>query len=108
VVIIGGTTGHFGSGAVALAMGAAKVIAPGQNRAVLDQLVEKFGAWVCPVVLTGNEAKDAKAIRDRADGLVDCVLDPLGRVTDFSPVRACIISLRRGGTVVLMGGVMPP
>lgn len=86
-------------------MGAAKVIAPSPNRAVLDQLVEKLGSRVCPVVLTGDEEEDTKAIRDQADGQVDCVLDLLGLVTNFSPVRACIMSLRRGGTAVLMGGV---
>jgi alcohol dehydrogenase len=107
VIAIGGATGHFGSSAVAvaLAMGAAKVMATGRNQRVLDRLVEKLGSRVCPVLMTGDREEDTKAIRDRADAPIDCSLDLLGYMPDASPVLPCIMSLRRGGTAVLMGGV---
>ncbi len=46
-----GATGNFGSAgvAVALAMGAACVIAPGRNETVLADLVRRFGPRVRPV-----------------------------------------------------------
>src|SRR5882757_5905976 len=45
-VLISGATGHFGSAgvAVALAMGAACVIAPGRNQTVLEDLARRFGS----------------------------------------------------------------
>src|SRR5229473_3995219 len=59
-VLISGATGNFGSAgvAVALAMGAACVVAPGRNQAVLDDLTCRFGRRVRTVVLSGNEDRD--------------------------------------------------
>ncbi|MFE7119826.1 alcohol dehydrogenase catalytic domain-containing protein, partial [Streptomyces sp. NPDC057654] len=44
-LLVSGATGNLGSSAVAvaLAMGAGRVVAPGRNRAVLDLLAERFG-----------------------------------------------------------------
>ena len=59
-VLVSGATGNFGSAAVAvaLAMGAPWVVAPGRNEAMLADLVRRFGKRVLPVQLTGNEAED--------------------------------------------------
>lgn len=47
-VVINGATGSFGSAAVAvaLAMGAARVIATGRNSAALDALAARYGSRV--------------------------------------------------------------
>ncbi len=54
VILVNGATGHFGSAAVAvaLAMGAARVIAPGRNEQTLNALVRQFGSRVRPVLLS--------------------------------------------------------
>ena len=52
-VLVSGATGNFGSAAVAvaLAMGAACVVAPGRNEAVLKDLTRRFGDRVRTVTL---------------------------------------------------------
>ncbi|NED85924.1 alcohol dehydrogenase, partial [Streptomyces sp. SID11233] len=62
-LLVSGATGNLGSAAVAvaLAMGAGRVIAPGRNRAALDLLTGRFGPRVRPVVLSGDEDTDRKA-----------------------------------------------
>jgi alcohol dehydrogenase len=42
--------------ALALAMGARCVVAPGRNAAVLDDLRQRFGERLVPVRLTGDAA----------------------------------------------------
>ena len=56
ILLVHGATGSFGSAgvAVALAMGAACVVAAGRNRRALDDLVRRFGERVRPVVLSGD------------------------------------------------------
>lgn len=105
-VLISGATGHFGSVgvAVALAMGAACVVAPGRNQAALAELVRRYGARVVPVELTGDEQADQQRMREAAPGLIDKVLDILPPLPDASPVQAAVGTVRPGGTVVLMGG----
>jgi len=106
-VLISGATGHFGSAgvAVALAMGAACVIAPGRNEAVLADLVRRFGPRVVTVRLTGDESTDTAALRRAAPGPIDKVLDILPPLPDATPVRAAALTVRPYGTVVLMGGM---
>ena len=106
-VVVGGATGHFGSAAVAvaLAMGARRVIALGRNRASLDVLVNIFGNRVTGVVLTGRPNVDERNTKEAGDNRVDCVLDILPPISDPSPVVAAAMSVRAGGRVVLMGGV---
>jgi NADPH:quinone reductase-like Zn-dependent oxidoreductase len=55
-VLVSGATGNFGSAAVAvaLAMGAACVIAPGRNEKVLEDLARRFGDRLRPVKLSGT------------------------------------------------------
>jgi alcohol dehydrogenase len=106
-VLVSGATGNFGSAAVAvaLAMGAGAVVAPGRNTAVLDDLVARFGPRVRPVVLTGDADTDTAAMRAAAPGPVDLVLDLLPPSAPTTAVRAAAMTVREFGRVVLMGGV---
>lgn len=107
-VLVTGATGHFGSAgvAVALAMGAAQVIAPGRNEQVLNTLVRLFGSRVRPVLLSKqDETIYSKRFKEAADGPIDCLLDMLGSIRDTIVTRSSIMALRPEGTAVLMGGV---
>lgn len=106
-VLVSGATGNFGSAAVAvaLAMGAACVIAPGRNEAMLAELVRRYGERVRPVKLTGNEADDCARMKRAAPGPIDCVLDIMPPSVSTTVVRAAIMTVRPYGRVVLMGGV---
>jgi NADPH:quinone reductase-like Zn-dependent oxidoreductase len=65
-VLISGATGNFGSAgvAVALAMGAATVIAPGRDEKMLAELENRFGSRVRTVVLGGTQEM-LDAVRER-------------------------------------------
>ncbi|MDA9409431.1 quinone oxidoreductase family protein [Bradyrhizobium sp. CCBAU 45384] len=106
-VLVSGATGNFGSAAVsvALAMGAACVVTPGRNEAVLADLVRRFGARVKPVRLSGNEDDDREAMKRAAGGPIDCVLDIMPPSVATSVVRAAVMTVRAYGRVALMGGV---
>jgi alcohol dehydrogenase len=106
-VLISGATGNLGSSAVAvaLAMGAGHVVAPGRNRAVLDLLADRFGARVSPVELSGDENTDRAAMTAAATGPIDLVLDLLPPQAPSSAARAAAMTVREYGRVVLMGGV---
>jgi alcohol dehydrogenase len=106
VLAITGATGNFGSAgvAVALAMGAARVVAPGRNEQMLHTLVSQFGKRVRPVLLTQDEALNSKRMREAAEGPIDCVLDLLPPLRDMRLTRSGIMAVRSGGTVILMGG----
>lgn len=106
-LLVSGATGNLGSAAVAvaLAMGAGRVIAPGRNRAALDLLADRFGTRVCPVELTGDEDTDRAAMSTSAKGSIDMVIDLLPPAAPASAVRAAAMTVREYGRVVLMGGV---
>ncbi|KAF9369015.1 hypothetical protein CPB97_003989, partial [Podila verticillata] len=108
-VVITGSTGTFGSSAVAvaLAMGARRVIATGRTRKQLDEYVKIYGPRVVPFVSTGDEAKDTEAfVQAAGEGFsIDLVFDMLPPVASFGIVRSAISALRANGTAVLMGGV---
>ncbi len=106
-VLISGATGNFGSAAVAvaLAMGAGRVIAPGRNEAMLAELTSRFGPRVRTVVLHGEEEDDRERMRQVALGPIDCVLDILPPAVGTTVVRAAIMAVRPYGRIVLMGGV---
>ena len=106
-LLVSGATGNFGSAAVAvgLAMGAASVVAPGRNEAMLRDLAHQFGPRVRTVRITGDEAADREAMRGAAPGPIDCVLDLLPPSADVQAVRAAAMTVREYGRVVLMGGV---
>ncbi len=106
-VLISGATGNFGSAAVAvaLAMGAGCVIAPGRNETMLAELASRFGPRVRTVVLHGAEEDDRERMRQVAPGPIDCVLDILPPAVGTTVVRAAIMAVRPYGRIVLMGGV---
>ncbi|MEV6829997.1 zinc-binding alcohol dehydrogenase family protein [Amycolatopsis sp. NPDC051102] len=105
VLVSGGATGHFGSAAVAvaLAMGAACVVAPGRDEAALADLERRFGARVRTVRLTGDG--DTDRLRRTAPGPIDVVLDLLPPSAGPAPVRTAAMAVREQGRIVLMGGV---
>jgi alcohol dehydrogenase len=106
-VLISGATGYFGSAgvAVALAMGAACVVAPGRNEKMLEELKRRFGPRVRTVTLTGDEEEDRERMRGAAPSPIDCVLDLLPPSAGAKSVRAAAMTVREHGRVVLMGGV---
>lgn len=106
-LLVSGATGNFGSAgvAVALAMGAGCVVAPGRNEAVLADLARRFGPRVRTVTLTGDETEDRERMKRAAPGPIDCVLDLLPPSAGTGPVRAAAMTVREYGRVVLMGGV---
>ena len=106
-LLVSGATGNFGSSAVAvaLAMGAGCVIAPGRNEAMLEQLKRRFGPRVRPVKLVGDEAVDRESMKQAASGPIDCVLDILPPQASSTAVRAAMMTVRPYGRVILMGGV---
>jgi alcohol dehydrogenase len=106
-VLVSGATGNFGSAgvAIALAMGAGWVVAPGRNETMLQDLVRRFGPRVRTVNLSGEEAEDQKRIQKAAPGPIDCVLDLLPPSAPTKAVRAAAMAVRQFGKVVLMGGV---
>ncbi|MFI0787471.1 alcohol dehydrogenase catalytic domain-containing protein [Streptomyces lydicus] len=106
-LLVSGATGNLGSSAVALAlaMGAGRVVAPGRNPAALGLLADRFGPRVGPVRLTGDEAADRAAMTEAADGPIDMVLDLLPPSAPSSTARAAAMTVREYGRVVLMGGV---
>jgi NADPH:quinone reductase-like Zn-dependent oxidoreductase len=106
-VLVSGATGNFGSAAVAvaLAMGAACVIAPGRNDKILAELEHRYGGRVRPVKLTGNEAEDREQMKRAAPGPIDCAFDIMPPSVSTTVVRAAIMTVRPYGRVVLMGGV---
>jgi alcohol dehydrogenase len=106
-VLVSGATGNFGSSAVAvaLAMGAACVVAPGRNEMVLADLARRFGSRVRAVTLTGNENDDRERMQRAAPGPIDCVMDILPPSAPTTVVRAALMTVRPYGRVVLMGGV---
>lgn len=106
-LLVSGATGNFGSSAVAvaLAMGAGRVVAPGRNRAALGLLADRFGPRVRPVLLTGDEAADRAAMSAAADGPIDMVIDLLPPSAPSAAVRSAAMTVREYGRVVLMGGV---
>jgi alcohol dehydrogenase len=101
-VLISGATGNFGSAAVAvaLAMGAACVVAPGRDEKMLAELENRFGSRVRTVLLGGTQEMLAAAPRP-----IDVVLDLLPPSAGNEPVRAAAMTVREYGRVVLMGGV---
>ncbi|MCC8402425.1 zinc-binding dehydrogenase [Paraburkholderia sp. MMS20-SJTN17] len=106
-LLVSGATGNFGSAcvAVALAMGARCVIAPGRNGEALDDLKQRFGERVRPVELSGDEQSDRERMQRAAPCPIDCVIDLLPPSAPATAVRAAVMAVRPYGRVVLMGGV---
>jgi threonine dehydrogenase-like Zn-dependent dehydrogenase len=103
-IIIAPATGAFGGAAVeiALAMGA-RVIAAARNADSLKRLTG-MNERILPVQLTGDVETDAKALKQF--GPVDVFQDwcpPTAAKTTH--IKACMLALRVGGRVSLMGGI---
>jgi len=109
-VVITGATGAFGSAAVllALAMGAARVVAAGRDPRALATLLAVAGQRCVPVTLTGDVATDVAALRTAAGGGAHLAFDIVGRATDPNATLAALRSLRRNGRLVLMGSLQVP
>jgi alcohol dehydrogenase len=106
-LVVNGATGGFGGAgvAVALAMGAGKVVAAGRNVSTLDDLARRLGPRVRPAPMTGDETEDRRRIALAAAGPIDMVLDFLPREASAAQVRAAALAVRLGGRVILMGGL---
>jgi alcohol dehydrogenase len=110
-IIINGANGYFGSAAVAvaLALGAARVIAVGRDGSALKHLAETLGARVVPVTIAGtNQETDLARLRDAIGGTADRAVDHLGHASSTSTTLSVLRSLRRGGRLVLMGSAAVP
>jgi alcohol dehydrogenase len=96
-LIVTGATGAYGSAAVllAVALGAARVVAAGRNASKLDALKRAGGPRVATVTLSG----DIKA---------DAALDIVGNAQDANATVAALRALRRGGRLALMGSMGVP
>lgn len=116
-VIVTGATGAYGTAAVhvALAMGAARVVAAGRNQQLLDRL-PALGC-VTPVRLCGDVGWDAAALREAARAHAagtgaatgaDCALDVVGNADTPYATLATLAALRRGGRLVLTGSMSVP
>lgn len=109
-VIVSGATGAYGSAAVrlAVAMGAARVVAVGRNTAALASLASSIAARVVPVTATGDIAADAEALREAAGGPAQLAFDMVGNAGDPNMTLAALRSLAFGGRLVLMGSMAVP
>jgi alcohol dehydrogenase len=105
--LVNGATGAFGSAAVAvaLALGASRVVATGRNAHALEGLVRRYGSRVRAVAFSGEEARDREAMQAAAGVPIDAVLDILPPAADPAWARAAIMAVRMNGRAVLMGGV---
>ncbi len=94
-LLVNGATGNFGSAgvAVALALGAARVVAAGRNGAVLADLERRFGPRVRGVATTGDENDDRQRFAHAAAAPIDCVLDMLPPMASVGAVRAAAMAV---------------
>ena len=107
-LVVNGATGGFGGAgvAVALAMGAGRVVATRTQRAdALEDRARRCGPRVRPVQFTGYETHDCRLIVEAAGAPIDMVLDFLPREASASQVLAAVLAVRLGGRVMLMGGL---
>jgi alcohol dehydrogenase len=116
-VIVNGATGAHGSAAVhvALAMGAARVVAAGRDQEALARL-QTLGC-VTTVRFSGDAGVDADRLRAavHGDGAgtgaetgADCALDLVGNADTPDATLATLGALRRTGRLVLMGSMNVP
>lgn len=79
MVVVNGATGAFGIAAVAVALtlGAVRVVATGRSGSALDRLARDHGARVRPAVMTGDATVDQATITAAAGMPIDVVFDIL-------------------------------
>ena len=109
-IIVNGATGAYGGAAVllALAMGAGRVVAAGRNAGKLERLALLGGDALKTVALSGDKDKDATALREAAGGGAEIAFDMVGSGAKPDATLAALGALRRGGRLVLMGGMAEP
>jgi alcohol dehydrogenase len=109
-IIVTGATGSYGSAAVllAVALGAARVVAAGRNATKLDALERVAGPRVATVTLSGDVKADAESLRAAAGGGAEAALDIVGNAQDPNATLAALRALRRGGRLALMGSMGVP
>ena len=105
-LVVNGATGGLGSATVllALAMGAAKVIAVGRNEDQLKAL-EQLDRRVVSVAVEGDLDSDSEKIKNAANGGANVVIDLLPSLPTPEPTLTAFNALRRGGTAIFVGGV---
>jgi alcohol dehydrogenase len=108
-VLVNAATGNFGAAAipVALAMGAARVVAAGRNQDALNRLAAADDR-VTTVALTGDVAADTDSLRAAGDGHIDLALDLVGGAATPDSTLAALQALRPSGRLVLMGSSAAP
>jgi alcohol dehydrogenase len=106
-VVVTGATGAHGSAAtlLAVAMGAAKVIACGRDEEALKALVHAGKGRVVFVILSGAIEADTAAIQKAAGSAIHLGFDMIGGATDPSATLAALRSLTPRGRLVLMGSI---
>ena len=109
-IIVSGATGAYGAAAVllAVALGAARVVAAGRNASKLDAVQRAAGPRVATVALSGDVKADAESLRAAAGGGAHAALDIVGNAQDANATLAALRALRRGGRLALMGSMGVP
>ena len=70
-----------------------------------DNLQQRFGSRLRPILLTGDEKTDKENMIKASPDPIDVELDILPPSVTASTVRTVIMTVRPGGTIVPMGGV---
>lgn len=107
-VLVNGSTGTLGVGTVlvALAMGATKVLALGRNKELLEK-VRNIDPRRVHVHSFEDEQPVGDWVRSLTDGLgADIFIDAIGHGAPKEPTLAGLKSLRNGGRMVDIGGMM--
>jgi NADPH:quinone reductase-like Zn-dependent oxidoreductase len=109
-LVVSGATGAYGTAAVmvALAMGAARIVAMGRNASALEAVAELAPRRIATVAATGDVAADADAIRRASGGGAHLSFDMVGNAADPNMTLAALRSLRKRGRLVLMGSMSVP
>ena len=105
-IVIAPATGQFGGAAVqmALAMGAATIIAMGRNTQALQRVESLDPTRIKTLQMIGDWEKELEALK--AFGPIDAFFDISPReAKDSSHYKSCISALRRNGRASLMGGL---
>ena len=107
-VVVQGATGTLGAGAtlVALAMGAARVVAVARDRATLQRAAALDGRVRAVSVEAASDVAEAiaEALADLRPEGADVLLDALPAPADAAQTSGLLGALRPGGTAVLVGG----
>ena len=106
-VLINGISGTLGLGAalIALGRGVRHLFGTGRNRALLDRVKALAPTRITVLPLEG-EKSIAERVRKATDGLgVDIMIDCLGPGSPAATMIDGIYAVRRGGTVINIGGV---